>query len=804
MFAAGSPTTYDAAVKRGLLTILLALCATHPVSATLQPIYTSSLNESWISIDWSYQHNFIAAAAKDSTGDEFFILRWSTNNLTQTFSLNPTNQSPASVGWSRTANRLVVGLDDNSGGKEALFASISTNGTLASTNWVEVDATVSAIAWRPTISNDNVILGTKNTGGEFLLYTVNGTTQSLQSTINYSSTKLVNSNGIAWHPSGRHFSACFEDAMPNVTWMTNSSGATYTSIYVSNVPSYEATSAGWSPDGLLYAVGYGSVTFPSNRLRIFRITNNTPVELTNAVPAPGQDMRVFALQWGPFNNLLAVGGFFSSTNNNALRVYRVNPAGSGSLELLYERVLGALESVQTLRWSYDQKYLAVGTRKSSNTGDLTIYKLISADLGVRKTAVPVVARPGSNLVYSVIVTNSGPDNLTNSNPVTVTDLLPTGLVHVASTSTYNGVVAVTGQVVTVTYPVFRANTSAVITITALVSTNLRTILTNRAEVAAFVSDPNTANNNNVLLTFTDFDGDGFVDVNDFCPEVATTNNLDFDGDRFGDVCDNCPAVSNASQADLDFDLVGDVCDNCPSNANPDQADADFDGIGNACDTCPLVPGNGSGIDADSDGVDDDCDNCPGLFNSNQADSDGDGVGSACDNCENDPNPDQSDLDNDGVGDLCDLCPNVTNTLSDADNDGIPDDCDPDVDGDLLPNDWELLYGFDPFDINIQNFETYLDPDLDGYTNLDEYIAGSNPTNDASFPVVTSIQSVPALEIAWPSVTGRIYDLLSASNLAGAPWLILTGGVAGTGSDLQILFTNASPHGFYQYRVKLAP
>lgn len=793
-------------MKRGLLPALLLLFAAHSAFATLQPIYTSSVSEAWTSVDWSFQHNFIAAAARDNTGDEFFIFRWSTNSLVQTFALNPTNQSPAAVAWSRAANRLVVGFDETISGKEAMFAHVSTNGLLASTNWVEIGSTVSAVAWRPAMNTEDVMLGTKNSGGEFVLYSFTAATQTIQTTINYSASEMVNSNGLAWHPAGRHFSACFEKTTPNVAWLTNSSGTSYSSIYATNRLSYEATSAGWSPDGQLYAIGYQSTPIPVDRLHIFRITNNTPVQLTNAVPAPGQDMRVHTLQWGPFNNLLAVGGYFGILTNNALRVYRVNPAGSGSLELLYQRTLGALEIVQTLRWSYDQKYLAVGTRQSASSGDLTIYKLISADLGVRKFAAPVVARPGSNLVYSIIVTNSGPDNLTNSNPVTVTDRLPTGLVHVASTSTYNGAVSVVGQDITVTFPVFRANTSAVITVTALVATNLRTILTNRVEVSAFVSDPSTANNTNVLLTFTDFDGDGFVDVNDFCPELATTNNLDFDGDRFGDACDNCPAISNASQADVDFDLVGNACDNCPTNANPDQADADLDGFGDLCDTCPLVDGNGSGLDADSDGIDDDCDNCLGVPNSNQADSDGDGIGSACDNCVDDPNPGQADLDNDGLGDLCDLCPSVSNSVSEADSDadGIPDVCDPDLDGDLLPNDWEAQYGFNPFDNNIVNFETYLDPDIDGYTNLDEYIAGSNPTDPWSMPAVSVIAPGAGVVVGWPSVTGRLYDIYVASNLSGASWLLMTGGVAGTGGDVLVVTTNVASERHFRYEVKLAP
>ncbi len=99
----------------------------------------------------------------------------------------------------------------------------------------------------------------------------------------------------------------------------------------------------------------------------------------------------------------------------------------------------------------------------------------------------------------------------------------------------------------------------------------------------------------------DRDGDGVVDADDKCPDVAGTAALqgcpDKDGDGIGDAEDKCPDVSGLAKYQ-----------GCPI------PDTDSDGVNDEDDKCPTVKGlaryQGCAIpDTDGDGVNDEDDKC---------------------------------------------------------------------------------------------------------------------------------------------------------------------------------------------------
>ena len=77
----------------------------------------------------------------------------------------------------------------------------------------------------------------------------------------------------------------------------------------------------------------------------------------------------------------------------------------------------------------------------------------------------------------------------------------------------------------------------------------------------------------------------------------------------------------------------------------------------------------------------------------------------------------------------------------------------DADGDGMPNDWESQYAV---------ADAQADADGDGASNLSEFIAGTNPTNDASFFTTTTslveTNGTSCFVVEWNAIPDRIYTV----------------------------------------------
>jgi hypothetical protein len=88
----------------------------------------------------------------------------------------------------------------------------------------------------------------------------------------------------------------------------------------------------------------------------------------------------------------------------------------------------------------------------------------------------------------------------------------------------------------------------------------------------------------------------------------------------------------------------------------------------------------------------------------------------------------------------------------------------DADGDGMPDQWEIDY-FSGTDV--PNGGPAEDWDGDGSSNLDEYLAGTDPTDAASVLAISSIltSSDSTFTIRWRSVGGKYYSILKTTDLA---------------------------------------
>ena len=114
--------------------------------------------------------------------------------------------------------------------------------------------------------------------------------------------------------------------------------------------------------------------------------------------------------------------------------------------------------------------------------------VLAADLGITKTVDNAAPIEGGTIIYTVTITNNGPNDASN---VTLTDLLPAGVTYVADTPSVGAYNSGTGEWIIGT--MLNAATET-LTITATVDSGTTgQLITNTATATATEGDPNTLN-----------------------------------------------------------------------------------------------------------------------------------------------------------------------------------------------------------------------------------------------------------------------------------------------------------------------
>jgi hypothetical protein len=120
-------------------------------------------------------------------------------------------------------------------------------------------------------------------------------------------------------------------------------------------------------------------------------------------------------------------------------------------------------------------------------------------------------------------------------------------------------------------------------------------------------------------------------------------------------------------------------------------------------------------------------------------------------------------------------------------------------GDGIPDAWRAQYfGGSGTTTNSQSCAT-CDPDHDGMSNLQEYLAGTDPTSSASVLRLdlTAQVSANSVVLTWPVVVGRSYQVQYKTSLSDAVWQTPAANLWVTGNVGTFTSTLSPASGFYR-------
>ncbi len=115
----------------------------------------------------------------------------------------------------------------------------------------------------------------------------------------------------------------------------------------------------------------------------------------------------------------------------------------------------------------------------------------------------------------------------------------------------------------------------------------------------------------------------------------------------------------------------------------------------------------------------------------------------------------------------------------------------DLNGNGMSDIWEWIY-------NVYGADPNADPDGDGFSNLQEALAGTNPLDSNSYPHITAVfYSQTNISVTMPCALGKQYQLQSVTTLGATNWFVETNLVARSGTNVTLTVPAVSTAKFYR-------
>lgn len=102
--------------------------------------------------------------------------------------------------------------------------------------------------------------------------------------------------------------------------------------------------------------------------------------------------------------------------------------------------------------------------------------------------------------------------------------------------------------------------------------------------------------------------------------------------------------------------------------------------------------------------------------------------------------------------------------------------------------WEMYFG-------VSGLAPGADADKDGWSNLNESLAGTNPLSATSWPRAEVVHTAGQAALQWPGVAGKRYEILSSTDLVN--WDALANNIPGSGGTNSRALGNMGPKAYFK-------